>query len=61
MAIRVTAYSYVNVEDPEDGSGEYIFAGWYTDDSLYTEYAFLIDSMPVTDNLVLYAKWRKKL
>ena len=42
-------------EDPKRDN--FTFLGWFSDEGLTTEFDF--DNTPVTDNLVLYAKWEE--
>lgn len=44
----------VVVRPPDPEKDGFIFGGWYEDETLNAEYDF---NTPVTDNLVLYAKW----
>ena len=53
-----TVFNGEKAEKPDDPTSEaYSFGGWFTDKDCTNAYDF---STPVTDNLLLYAKWTKK-
>ena len=53
-SLRVDAGSVLTRPEPDPSEEGWIFGGWYTDAECTAEYSF---GTPVTDNLVLYAKW----
>ena len=42
-------------------NGNYIFAGWFYLDESGSEKAFIFNSMPINQDLEIYAKWSSKV
>jgi len=58
--IRVNANSVAEMPNLVDNSGDYEFVGWYTDPAFNSNQAFKPNT-PITDDITLYARWRKIL
>lgn len=52
--IDVPAGDLVDRPDQDPSNGDLIFAGWFDDDTLTTEFDF---NTPITSNTTIYAKW----
>ena len=57
IAAQVVSYGESAVKPADPAWNGYDFMGWHTDDSFTEAYDF---SLPVTSNLILYAKWEIK-
>ena len=57
-ASQTIDYNTIPVRPAEPTKNGFVFAGWYTDEELTSEYAF---TTPLTENTTLYAKWSEKL
>ncbi len=58
---KVAHNSFANAPEGDVANGNYSFAGWFYVDEDGTEKAFLFNSMPITHDIKVYAKWQSKV